>query len=182
MRRALASAHSASARFAIVLATAAPSMPTSTPTTAEMWSIVLGLSSGLVAAGTGLVAIGAYAKSAEARLNSKADLLDSKLSKEAIALDGKLSKESATLAAKLDGIKEAINDEVDAKMAGSEKTIDAKIAVFEKFAGGKVRPFPSARVHHEPYLTHIPFHLPQTLIRHVTGASPTSSPTPTPSS
>ena len=28
--------------------------------------------------------------------------------------------------------------------------IDAKIAVFEKFAGGKVRPFPSARVHHDP--------------------------------
>ena len=155
MRRALASAHSASARFAIVLATAAPS--TSTPMTAEMWSMVVGFSSGLFAAGTGLVAIGAYAASAEARLSSKADILEGKmskevaalkgeLSKEAAALDSKLSKEAAALAAKLDGIKEAINDEVDAKMAGSEKTIDAKIAVFEKFAGGKMRPFPSGKV------------------------------------
>ena len=154
--------------------------------------MVVGFSSGLVAAGTGLVAIGAYAASAEARLNSKTDILEGKLSKEVAALkselneksmtlDGKLSKEAAALAAKLDGIKEAINDEVDAKMAGSEKTIDAKIAVFEKFAGGKVRPFPSARVHHDPYFTRIPLNPPQTLIRHVTGSSP-SSPSPTPSS
>jgi hypothetical protein len=56
--------------------------------------MVVGFSSGLVAAGTGLVAIGAYAASAEARLNSKADILEGKLSKEVAALKGELSKAS----------------------------------------------------------------------------------------